>query len=155
MSRACLMWCGLTLILGIVLGSSCHEPEPITIFKADTSTKVHIVERPVFISDTIKVKSVQLKYKDYFNTDTVNIPCNDTSFIAQADSVITSTNDTINMAFNYANRKGFFSLVYKPRPDSIKVETIEIPIEKQSNYGFIIGTFGVGLFLGLLAGVSK
>ena len=59
------------------------------------------------------------------------------------------------MAFNYANRKGFFSLVYRPRPDSIKIETIKIPIEQPTNYGFLAGTFGFGLFLGLLAGVSK
>ena len=149
MSRACLMWCGLTLILGIVLGSSCHEPQPITIFKADTTTKVNIVERPVFISDTIKVKSVQVKYKDYFNTDTVNIPCNDTSFIAQADSVITSTNDTINMAFNYAKRKGFFSLVFKPRPDSII--TVQLPVvktETKTEWAWLLGLFGLGLGIG-------
>ena len=155
MSRACLAWCALTLILGIFLGSSCHEPAPVTMFNNDTTTQVRIVERPVYISDTIKVKSVQLKYKDYFFTDTVNIPCNDTNFIAQADSIITPTSDTINMAFNYANRKGFFSLVYRPRPDSIKIETIKIPIEQPTNYGFLAGTFGFGLFLGLLAGVSK
>lgn len=155
MSRTCLAWCALTLILGIFLGSSCHEPAPVSMFNNDTTTQVQIVERPVFISDTIKVKSVQLKYKDYFYTDTVNIPCNDTNFIAQADSIITPTSDTINMAFNYANRKGFFSLVYKPSPDSIKIETIKIPIEQPTNYGFLVGTFGIGLFLGILAGVSK
>ena len=155
MSRACLAWCAFTLILGIILGSSCNEPASVTMFNNDTTTHVQIVERPVYISDTIKVKSVQLKYKDYFYTDTVNIPCNDTNFIAQADSIITPTSDTINMAFNYANRKGFFSLVYKPRPDSIKIQTIEVPIEQPTNYGFLAGAFGFGLFLGLLAGVSK
>lgn len=51
--------------------------------------------------------------------------------------------------------RAFFSLVYRPRPDSIKIETIKIPIEQPTNYGFLAGTFGFGLFLGLLAGVSK
>jgi hypothetical protein len=125
------------------------------MFNNDTTTQVRIVERPVYISDTIKVKSVQLKYKDYFYTDTVNIPCNDTNFIAQADSIITPTSDTINMAFNYANRKGFFSLVYRPRPDSIQVQTITVPVEAKQNYGFLVGTFGLGLVLGVVAGAKK
>lgn len=155
MSRTCLAWCAFTLILGIILGSSCNEPTPVTMFNNDTTTQVQIVERPVYISDTIKVKSVQLKYKDYFYTDTVNIPCNDTNFIAQADSIITPTSDTINMAFNYANRKGFFSLVYRPRPDSIQVQTITIPVEAKQNYGFLVGTFGLGLVLGVVAGAKK
>ena len=155
MSRTCLAWCALTLILGIFLGSSCHEPASVTMFNNDTTTQVRIVERPVYISDTIKVKSVQLKYKDYFYTDTVNIPCNDTNFIAQADSIITPTSDTINMAFNYANRKGFFSLVYRPRPDSIQVQTITVPVEAKQNYGFLVGTFGLGLVLGVVAGAKK
>lgn len=155
MSRACLAWCALTLILGIFLGSSCHESASVTMFNNDTTNQVQIVERPVYISDTIKVKSVQLKYKDYFYTDTVNIPCNDTNFIAQADSIITPTSDTINMAFNYANRKGFFSLVYRPRPDSIQVQTITVPVEAKQNYGFLVGTFGLGLVLGVVAGAKK
>jgi hypothetical protein len=125
------------------------------MFNNDTTNQVQIVERPVYISDTIKVKSVQLKYKDYFYTDTVNIPCNDTNFIAQADSIITPTSDTINMAFNYANRKGFFSLVYRPRPDSIQVQTITVPVEAKQNYGFLVGTFGLGLVLGVVAGAKK
>ena len=155
MSRACLAWCALTLILGIFLGSSCHESASVTMFNNDTTTQVQIVERPVYISDTIRVKSIQLKYKDYFYTDTVNIPCNDTNFIAQADSIITPTSDTINMAFNYANRKGFFSLVYRPRPDSIQVQTITVPVEAKQNYGFLVGTFGLGLVLGVVAGAKK
>jgi hypothetical protein len=125
------------------------------MFNNDTTTQVQIVERPVYISDTIRVKSIQLKYKDYFYTDTVNIPCNDTNFIAQADSIITPTSDTINMAFNYANRKGFFSLVYRPRPDSIQVQTITVPVEAKQNYGFLVGTFGLGLVLGVVAGAKK
>jgi len=149
---ACFMWALLMLLIGLSFGHSCNKA---TAIKNDTSIVTRVVERPVYIKDTIKVKSVQLKYKDYFHTDTVDIPCNDTNFIAQADSVITSTNDTINMAFNYTNRRGYFSLVYRPRPDSIQVKTITVPVEEKQNYGFLVGTFGLGLVLGVLGGVKK
>ena len=149
---ACFMWALLMLLIGLSFGHSCNKGSG---GKSDTSVVTKLVERPVYIKYTIKVKSIQLKYKDYFHTDTVDIPCNDTNFIAQADSVITSTNDTINMAFNYTNRRGYFSLVYRPRPDSIQVQTITIPVEAEQNYGFLVGTFGLGLVLGVLSGVRK
>ena len=149
---ACFMWALLMLLIGLSYGHSCNKG---SAGKSDTSVVTKLVERPVYIKDTIKVKSVQLKYKDYFHTDTVDIPCNDTNFIAQADSVITSTNDTINMAFNYTNRRGYFSLVYRPRPDSIQVKTITLPVEEKQNYGYLVGTFGLGLVLGVLGGVKK
>jgi hypothetical protein len=149
---ACFMWALLMLLIGLSYGHSCNKGSG---GKSDTSVITKLVERPVYIKDTIKVKSVQLKYKDYFHTDTVDIPCNDTNFIAQADSVITSTNDTINMAFNYINRRGYFSLVYRPRPDSIQVKTITVPVEEKQNYGYLVGTFGLGLVLGVLGGVKK
>ena len=149
---ACVMWALLMLLIGLSFGHSCNKSSK---GKSDTSVVTKLVERPVYIKDTIKVKSIQLKYKDYFHTDTVDIPCNDTNFIAQADSVITSTNDTINMAFNYTNRRGYFSLVYRPRPDSIQVKTITVPIEEKQNYGYLVGTFGLGLVLGVLSGVKK
>ena len=149
---ACFMWALLMLLIGLSFGHSCNKGYG---GKSDTSVVTKLVERPVYIKDTIKVKSIQLKYKDYFHTDTVDIPCNDTNFIAQADSVITSTNDTINMAFNYTNRRGYFSLVYRPRPDSIQVKTITVPVEEKQNYGYLVGTFGLGLVLGVLAGVKK
>lgn len=157
MTKTCLIWCALTLILGIFLGSSCHEPASITNVKLDTISKVQIVERPVFISDTIKVKSIQLKYKDYFYTDTINIPCNDTNFIAQADSIITPTNDTINMAFNYADRRGFFSLLYKPRPDSIIIRQIKTEISKvvsKTEYSWIVSALIAGIAIGVI-GTAK
>jgi hypothetical protein len=149
---ACVMWALLMLLIGLSFGHSCNKGSGA---KSDTSIVTRIVERPVYIKDTIKVKSVQLKYKDYFHTDTLDIPCNDTNFIAQADSVITSTNDTINMAFNYTNRRGYFSLVYRPRPDSIQVQTITIPIEAKQNYGFLVGSFGLGLVLGVVSGAKR
>jgi len=149
---ACFMWALLMLLIGLSYGHSCNKGSG---GKSDTSFVTKLVERPVYIKDTIKVKSIQLKYKDYFHTDTVDIPCNDTNFIAQADSVITSTNDTINMAFNYTNRRGYFSLVYRPRPDSIQVKTITVPVEEKQNYGYLVGTFGLGLVLGVLGGVKK
>jgi len=149
---ACFMWALLMLLIGLSFGHSCNKGSG---GKNDTSVVTKLVERPVYIKDTIKVKSVQLKYKDYFHTDTVDIPCNDTNFIAQADSVITSTNDTINMAFNYTNRRGYFSLVYRPRPDSIQVKTITVPVEEKQNYGYLCGAFGLGLVLGVLGGARK
>jgi hypothetical protein len=148
---ACFMWSSLMLLIGLSYGYSCNKLN----IQTDTSIVTKLVERPVFIKDTLRVKSIQLKYKDYFHTDTVNIPCNDTSFIAQADSVITPTNDTINMAFNYTNRRGYFSLVYKPRPDSIQIKTITLPVEERQNYGYLVGTFGLGLVLGIMSGVRR
>ena len=109
------------LIIGFVSG--LHVGRTSAKRVTDTITQVQLIERPVTIRDSVHTKSVTIKTKDtiYFLDKPVVIPCGDTSFIAQSDSVITATRDTINMAFAYANRKGHFSLVYRPRPDSIKV----------------------------------
>ena len=58
-------------------------------------------------------------------------------------------------AFNYTNRRGYFSLVYRPRPDSIQVQTITIPVEAKQNYGFLVGSFGLGLVLGVVSGAKR
>lgn len=117
----------------------------------DTVTKVTVIERPVTIRDSVHTKSVTIKTKDtiYFLEKPIEIPCGDTAFIAQSDSVITATQDTINMAFAYANRKGHFSLVYRPRPDSIKVITLPTEIRTENNWSWVIGALGIGLGLGV------
>lgn len=117
----------------------------------DTVKIVKVIERPVTIRDSVHTKSITIKTHDttYFIDKPVSIPCGDTSFVAQSDSVITATKDTINMAFAYAARKGYFSLVFKPRPDSII--TVQLPVvktESKTEWAWLLGTFGLGLGLG-------
>ena len=121
----------------------------------DTLKIVQVIERPVTIRDSVHTKSVLIKHHDttYFIDKPIEIPCGDTSFVAQSDSVITNTRDTINMAFAYANRKGYFSLVFKPRPDSII--TVQLPIvktETKTEWAWLLGLFGLGLGIGSYAG---
>lgn len=120
----------------------------------DTVKIVQVIERPVTIRDSVHTKSVLIKHHDttYFVDKPVEIPCGDTSFVAQSDSVITNTQDTINMAFAYANRKGYFSLVFKPRPDSII--TVQLPIvktETKTEWAWLLGLFGLGIGIGSYA----
>jgi hypothetical protein len=77
------------LIAIVTMFRDCNKPT-FTKGKPDTVTKV--VTRPVTIRDTVRVKSVMVKYKDttYFVERPVKIPCGDTAFIAQSDSVITT-----------------------------------------------------------------
>ena len=139
------------LIIGFVSGLHIGKGEKRL---TDTVTKVTVIERPVTIRDSVHTKSVTIKTKDtiYFLEKPIEIPCGDTAFIAQSDSVITATQDTINMAFAYANRKGHFSLVYRPRPDSIKVVTLPTQIEKQTEWSWVVGALGIGLGLGVYYG---
>lgn len=128
----------------------CSKPSYI---ERDTLTRVEIKEREVFIRDTIRIKSTAWKVKDsliFIEGD--SIPCGDTSFVAQADSVITTSGDTLNLSFSYFNRKGNFSLAFKPRPDSILTREIMIPIVKEEPYpyGMIFGALGIGTILGIL-----
>ena len=140
------------LIIGFVSGLHVGRTSQKRV--TDTITKVQLIERPVTIRDSVHTKSVTIKTKDtiYFLDKPVVIPCGDTSFIAQSDSVITATRDTINMAFAYANRKGHFSLVYRPRPDSIKVITLPTEVITENNWGWVVGALGVGLGLGVYYG---
>jgi len=135
------------LIAIVTMFRDCNKPT-FTKGKADTVTQ--IVTRPVTIRDTIRVKSVMVKYKDtaYFVERPIQIPCEDTAFIAQSDSVITETKDTVNMAFNYRNGFGYFSLVFKPRPDSIQTVTVPV-VEKQTAWEWLAPAFIIGLGLGL------
>lgn len=120
----------------------------------DTVKIVQVIERPVTIRDSVHTKSVMIKTSDttYFVDKPVEIPCGDTSFVAQSDSVITNTQDTINMAFAYANRKGYFSVVFKPRPDSII--TVQLPVvktETKTEWAWLLGLFGLGIGIGSYA----
>ena len=120
----------------------------------DTVKIVQVIERPVTIRDSVHTKSVLIKHRDttYFIDKPIEIPCGDTSFVAQSDSVITNTRDTINMAFAYASRKGYFSLVFKPRPDSII--TVQLPVvktETKTEWAWLLGLFGLGLGIGSYA----
>ena len=145
-----------TFYIGITFGlliaiacffRDCNKPQ-IKWNKADTVTK--IVTRPVTIRDTVRVKSLMVKYKDtaYFVERPIAIPCGDTVFIAQSDSVITTTKDTVNMAFSYNRGFGHFSLVFKPRPDSIQTITVPV-VEKQTPWEWLAPVFIIGLGLGL------
>lgn len=142
----------ISFLLGILFMmltqfKTCRKKEQL---KADTVNMIQIVPREVFITDTIRVKSVAWKTKDSLIFVESEIPCNDTSFIAQSDSIIVPTGDTINLAFNYMNRKGSFSLVYKPRPDSIVFREIIKPVKSEEPfpYGHILGAIGLGILLG-------
>ena len=149
-----IMLIGLAFVLGLSVMHSCNKPQHVGI-KRDTVVKV--IERPVTIRDSVHTKSVLIKSRDtvYYVDKPVEIPCGDTSFVAQSDSVITKTKDTVNMAFTYANRKGYFSLVFKPRPDSIVVNTIQIPVIQpkiMTDLAWVVGAFGIGLGVGAYYG---
>lgn len=139
---------GLLIAIVFIFREGCN-PKKIGNGKADTVTQ--IVARAVTIRDTIRVKSVMVKYKDtaYFIERPINIPCNDTAFIAQSDSVITDTKDTVNMAFTYSNGLGYFSLVLRPRPDSIKTITVPV-IHERTPWEWLAPVFVIGVALGIL-----
>jgi hypothetical protein len=143
---------GVLIIIGFVSGLHIGKTSQKRL--TDTITQVQVLERPVTIRDSVHTKSVTIRTKDtiYFLDRPVEIPCGDTAFIAQSDSVITATQDTINMAFAYANRKGHFSLVYRPRPDSIKVITLPTEIRTENNWSWVVGALGIGLGLGVYYG---
>lgn len=144
--------CALCLGFGMLLQNSCNK---VTTRQGKADTVTRIIERPVTIRDTVKVKSVAIRVRDsvYFIDKPVEVPCGDTNFIAQSDSVITNTKDTINMAFSYANRKGNFSLVFRPRPDSIMTVTVPIvQTETRTEWAWLLGLFGLGIGIGTYAG---
>jgi hypothetical protein len=147
-----MMIVAVLLIIGFVSGLHVGKTSQKRV--TDTITTVQLIERPVTIRDSVHTKSVTIKTKDtiYFLDKPVVIPCGDTAFVAQSDSVITATRDTINMAFAYANRKGHFSLVYRPRPDSIKVITLPTQVVTENNWSWVVGALGLGLGLGVYYG---
>jgi len=147
-----MMIVAVLLIIGFVSGLHVGKTSQKRV--TDTITTVQLIERPVTIRDSVHTKSVTIKTKDtiYFLDKPVVIPCGDTAFVAQSDSVITATRDTINMAFAYANRKGHFSLVYRPRPDSIKVITLPTQVVTENNWSWVVGALGLGLGFGVYYG---
>ncbi len=147
-----MMIVAVLLVIGFVSGLHIGKTSQKRV--TDTITQVQLIERPVTIRDSVHTKSVTIKTKDtiYFLDKPVVIPCGDTAFVAQSDSVITATRDTINMAFAYANRKGHFSLVYRPRPDSIKVVTLPTQVVTENNWSWVVGALGLGLGLGVYYG---
>ena len=118
----------------------------------DTIESIQVIDRPITIRDTIKVKSIKVLIKDTLINASV-LPC-DSSFIVISDTIVTNTHDTVNIGFNYLNDSSFFNMHFRPRKDTIVSKTITIP-ESKTDYNLLIGTFGIGLFLGLLAGISK
>ena len=146
----------LGLIAGFLFGKGCQEMPYKLIQKRDTIKSIQTINRPVFVKPVVRVKQILVPYKDTMYVKE-QLPC-DSSFIAQADSVITTTGDTIQVAFTHNPfDKSFFSMVVKPRPDSILTKTIEIPViqeSKTTDIGWILSAFAIGLGVGLL-GASK
>lgn len=144
----------MALIAGFLFGKGCQENPHKSILRRDTVKTVQIIERPVFIKPEVRVKEILIPYKDTMYVKE-QLPC-DSAFIAQADSVITTTGDTIQVAFSHIPfDKSFFSMVVKPRPDSILTKTIEIPViqeSKTTDIGWIISAFAIGLGIGILGG---
>lgn len=138
---------GLLVAIVVTFRAGC-ERQNLRKDQADTITRV--VTRPVTIRDTVRVKSVMVKYKDttYFVERPIKIPCGDTAFIAQSDSVITTTKDTVNMAFSYNKGYGHFSLVFKPRPDTLQTITVPV-IEQRTAWEWLAPAFIIGLVLGV------
>jgi hypothetical protein len=120
-----------------------------------TVTEYKVIPYPTYRIDTIKVKQVEIKYQDKIYFDSVHIPCGDTAFIVHSDTIFVPSGDTINMSFNYKNNLGNFGLLYKPKPDSIIVKTIQVPEQNNSNYGYFVGSFGIGAILGIIAGMAN
>jgi hypothetical protein len=147
------------IILGFFLGmefDGCGKKPYKPILRRDTVQSIQTIERPVFVKPDVRVKQILIPYKDTMYVKE-QLPC-DSAFIAQADSVITTTGDTIQVAFSHNPfDKSYFSMVVKPRPDSILTRTIEIPIvreEKSTDIAWIISSFAIGIGIGIL-GASK
>lgn len=153
MNKLVLGMIALAMIAGFLFGKGCQKTAYKSILRHDTVKTVQTIARPVFVKPEVLIKSILVPYKDTMLVKE-QIPC-DTSFIAQADSVITTTGDTVNVSFNHSKEKSYFSMVVKPRPDSILTKTIEIPAmqDKQTtDIGWIISAFAIGIGIGLLGG---
>ena len=146
----------MALIAGFLFGKGCQEKGYKSILRHDTVKTVQTIARPVFVKPDVRVKQILIPYHDTMYVKE-QLPC-DSAFIAQADSVITTTGDTIQVAFSHVPfDKSFFSMVVKPRPDSILTKTIEIPViqeSKTTDIGWIISAFAIGLGIGIL-GASR
>ena len=146
----CMMAC--VLALGFLIGKGCQENGHKSIVRRDTIEKVRIEPREVFVKPDVRIKSILVPYRDTMYV-TKQIPC-DSAFIAQADSVITTTGDTINVAFSHNPlSESFFHMVVKPRPDSIIFREIvveKVKTEQTTDFAWIVSAFIAGIAVGIL-----
>lgn len=144
------------LALGFIIGKGCQENSHKSIVRRDTIEKVRIQPREVFVKPDVRIKSILVPYRDTMYVKE-RIPC-DSAFIAQADSVVTTTGDTINVGFSHNPlSESFFHMVVKPRPDSIIVKEVilqDIRVEKQTEWPWLVTAFAVGIGVGIL-GATK
>jgi hypothetical protein len=156
MNRIIWAMIAMALIAGFLFGKGCQGKGYKSILRHDTVKTIQTIARPVFVKPEVRVKQILVPYRDTMYVKE-QLPC-DSAFIAQADSVITTTGDTIQVAFSHVPfDKSFFSMVVKPRPDSILTKTIEIPViqeSKTTEFGWIISAFAIGLGIGIL-GASR
>lgn len=144
------------LALGFLIGKGCQENSHKSIVRHDTVEKVIIQPREVFVKPDVRIKSILVPYRDTMYVKE-QLPC-DSAFIAQADSVITTTGDTINVAFSHNPlSESFFHMVVKPRPDSIIFREIvveKVKTEKETDLAWIVASLVTGIAIGIL-GTSK
>lgn len=140
------------LALGFLIGKGCQENSHKLILRHDTIEKVRIQPREVFVKPDVRIKSILVPYRDTMYV-AKEIPC-DSAFIAQADSVITTTGDTINVAFSHNPlSESFFHMVVKPRPDSIIFREIiveKVKTEETTDFGWIVASLVTGIAIGIL-----
>lgn len=146
----------LVLIFGFMIGKGCQQNGHKSILRRDTVEKVRIQAREVFVKPEVLIKSILVPYRDTMYVRE-QIPC-DSAFIAQADSVITTTGDTINVAFNHNPfALSYFSMVVKPRPDSIiirEISTEVLKVETKTEFSWIVSAFIAGIAIGVI-GTAK
>lgn len=140
------------LALGFLIGKGCQENSHKSIVRRDTVERVRIQPREVFVKPDVRIKSILIPYRDTMYV-TKQIPC-DSAFIAQADSVITTTGDTINVAFSHNPlAESFFHMVVKPRPDSIIFREIvveKVKTEQTTDFAWIVSAFIAGIAVGII-----
>lgn len=140
------------LALGFLIGKGCQENSHKLILRHDTIEKVRIQPREIFVKPDVRIKSILVPYRDTMYV-AEQLPC-DSAFIAQADSVITTTGDTINVAFSHNPlSESFFHMVVKPRPDSIIFREIiveKVKTEDRTDFGWIVASFIAGITIGIL-----
>lgn len=140
------------LALGFLIGKGCQENSHKSIVRRDTVEKVRIQPREVFVKPDVRIKSILVPYRDTMYV-TEKLPC-DSAFIVQADSVITTTGDTINVALSHNPlSESFFHMIVKPRPDSIIFREIVVEstkIEKQTEWAWIVTALTAGIAIGIL-----
>jgi hypothetical protein len=152
MNRIIWAMIAMALIAGFLFGKGCQEKGYKSILRRDTIEKVRIQPREVFVKPDVRIKSIMVPYHDTMYVKE-QLPC-DSAFIAQADSVITTTGDTINVAFSHNPlSESFFHMVVKPRPDSIIFREIiveKVKTEDRTDFGWIVASLVTGIAIGIL-----